>query len=264
MTFWEVQYRLSLPESVGRLWIKAGQLLVPFGPDPLFHQSYGGLAGFDQRVLPVIWAQEGLSGRFSREHGDLSFSADVYAVRGHELRQPEAVLNLQNDFSPLDSVHVAIGGRSRASWKVASLFYSAYVNRLGFGRNLYLQAVDMAIWRPRGVPVLESLAADMGLLRADVSGAGPGQDYLHFASYFRLRYFLTDLAYLQYRQGLRTFDNRRGVILDDTRLTREDGSTHNFGLVARRGPLTFGLFYYFNLEKADELEDDFLRVTGVY
>jgi cytochrome c553 len=264
LTFWEAQYRLSLPESVGQAWLKAGKLLVPFGPDPLFHQSYGGLTGFDQRVLPVIWAQEGASARFSRERGELSWAADVYAVRGHELRQRDAVLNLQGDLSPLDSVHVAVGARLRASWHALSLFYSAYANGLGFGRALYLQAADVSLWRLRGVPVLENIAAELGLLRADISGAGAGQDYFHFASYFRLRYFLTEQVYAQYRQGLRTFDNRRGVFIDDTRLTRDDGSTHNFGLVARTGPLTFGAYYFFNLEKADEVTDDFLRITGVY
>lgn len=264
LTFWEATYHLSLPESAGQLWIKAGKLLVPFGPDPLFHQSYGGLAGFDQRVLPVIWAQEGVSARFSREQGDVSGSADLYAVRGHALKQREAVLNLQSDLSAVDDARVAIGARLRASWKAVSLFYSGYVNGLGFGRLLYLQAADFAVWRWRGVPVLEQLAAEVGLLRADVSGAGPGRDYYHFASYFRLRYFLTDSAYLQYRQGLRTFDNRRGAILDDTRLTSEDGSTHGLGLVSRYGPLTLGLYYYLNLEKTDEVKDDFLRVTGVY
>jgi hypothetical protein len=264
LTFWEVTYHLSLPERAGQLWMKAGKLLVPFGPDPLFHQSYGGLAGFDQRVLPVIWAQEGVAARFSREQGDVSGSADLYAVRGHALKQREAVLNLQSDLSPVDDARVAVGARLGASWKAVSLFYSGYVNGLGFGRLLYLQAADVEFWRWRGVPVLEQLAAEVGLLRADVSGAGPGRDYYHFASYFRLRYFLTDSAYLQYRQGLRTFDNRRGVIVDDTRLTSEDGSTHGFGLVSRYGPLTLGLSYYLNLEKADEVRDDFLRVTGVY
>jgi hypothetical protein len=264
LTFWEVDYHSILPQSSGQLWIKAGKLLVPFGPDPLFHQSYGGLAGFDQRVLPTIWAQEGLSARYLLERGDLSGSADLYAVRGHELGQRDTVLNLQSNLSPVDSARVAIGARLRASWKAVSLFYSGYANGLGFGRLLYLQAADVAVWRLRGVPVLERMAGELGLLRADVSGAGPGQDYYHFASYLRLRYYLTDLAYIQYRQGLRTFDNRRGVILDDTRLTREDGSTHNFGLVSRHGPLTFGLYYYFNLEKADEVRDDFLRITGVY
>ncbi len=269
LSFWEVDYRLSLPQaagqpSVGQLWLKAGKLLVPFGSDPLFHQSYGGLAGFDQRVLPAIWAQEGVAIRYLLERGDVSASADLYAVRGHELARREAVLNLQSNLSPLDSAHVAVGARWRASWKAVSLYYSGYLNGLGFGRLLYLQAADVAVWRLRGVPVLERMAGELGLLRADVSGAGAGQDYYHFASYFRLRYYLTDLTHVQYRQGLRTFDNRRGVILDDTRLTREDGSTHNFGLVSRHGPLTFGLYYFFNLEKANEVRDDFLRLTGVY
>ena len=264
LTFWEVSYHLSLPASAGQLWIKAGKLLVPFGPDPLFHQSYGGLVGFDQRVLPPIWAEEGLSGRFWRAEGDFSGSLDLYVVRGYQLKQRAAVLNLQNDFSPLDAAQMAVGFRLRGSWQALSVFYSGYVNGLDFGRVLYLQAADVELWRLRGVPVLEHLAAELGLLRADVSGAGPGQDYYHFASYFRLRCYLTDLMYLQYRQGLRTFDNRRGVMLDDTRLTREDGSTHNFGFVLRRGPLTFGLYYFFVLEKADEVRDDFLRVAGVY
>jgi hypothetical protein len=263
LTFWEVSYHLSLPAS-GQLWLKAGKLLVPFGSDPLFHQSYGGLVGFDQRVLPPIWAEEGLSGRFWRAQGDFSGSVDLYAVRGYELKQRGAVLNLQNDFSPPDAAQVALGFRLRGSWQALSVFYSGYVNGLDFGRVLYLQAADVELWRLRGVPVLERVAAEVGLLRADVSGGGPGQDYYHFASYFRLRCYLTDLMYLQYRQGLRTFDNRRGVILDDTRLTREDGSTHNFGFVLRRGPLTFGLYYFLVLEKADELRDDFLRVAGVY
>jgi len=264
LTFWEVSYHLSLPASAGQLWLKAGKLLVPFGPDPLFHQSYGGLTGFDQRVLPPIWAEEGLSARFWRGEGDFAGSVDLYALRGYELKQRDGTLNLQNDFSALDAAQLALGFRLRGSWQALSVFYSGYVNALDFGRVLYLQAADVELWRLRGVPVLEHLAAEVGLLRADVSGAGPGRDYYHFASYFRLRCYLTDLMYLQYRQGLRTFDNRRGVILDDTRLTREDGSTHNFGFVLRRGPLTFGLYYFFLLEKADEVRDDFLRVTGVY
>jgi hypothetical protein len=264
LTFWEVNYHLSLPQAAGQIWIKAGKLLVPFGADPLFHQSYGGLAGFDQRVLPPIWAQEGLSGRFWRAEGDFSASADVYAVRGHVLKQRDGVLNLQNDFSALDSAQVAFGFRLRGSWQALSIFYSGYVNGLDFGRVLYLQAADVTLWRLRGVPVLEHMAAELGLLRADISGAGAGDDYYHFASYFRLRYFLTDRVHVQYRQGLRTFDNRRGVILDDTRPTSDDGSTHNFGLVLRQGPLTFGLYYFFVLEKADEVRDDFLRVAGVY
>jgi hypothetical protein len=107
-------------------------------------------------------------------------------------------------------------------------------------------------------------------MRADVSGGeemgsgGAGKDYYHFGSYFQVRYHPTDWFYLQYRQGLHTFNNRRGVIVDDTRLTRDDGSTHNFGAVARYRGLTAGLYYFINLEKADEIPDDFLRASVTY
>ena len=46
-----------------------------------------------------------------------------------------------------------------------------------------------------------------------------------FADYLQLRYHPCDWFYFQYRTGLRTFDNRRGVILDKTRLTSADAST---------------------------------------
>ena len=69
---------------------------------------------------------------------------------------------------------------------------------------------------------------------------------------------------MQYRQGLRTFDNRRGVIVDDTRLTSADGSTHNFGVVARYRGLTVGVYYFINLEKVDEVPDDLFRVSLAY
>jgi hypothetical protein len=63
---------------------------------------------------------------------------------------------------------------------------------------------------------------------------------------------------------LRTFDNRRGVIVDETRLTSQDGSTHNFGVVARYQGLSLGLTYFINLEKADEVADDLFRVSVTY
>ena len=82
-----------------RVSVKAGKLLVPFGAEPLFHQSYGGHAGFDQRVLPAVWAARGrwppaaIGGGAGR-----ALSADVYGVRGYALRRADAVLNLQSDF----------------------------------------------------------------------------------------------------------------------------------------------------------------------
>jgi hypothetical protein len=155
------------------------------------------------------------------------------------------------------------------SWRWVSAWYSSYFNTLGFDRRLFMQALDVTLWRPRGIPVAQHFSAGAGLLRADVSGGGAGvggvgYDYYHFASYVQLRYHPTDWLYLQYRQGLRSFENRRGLILDNARLTSADGSTHSFGAVARAGALTFGIYYFVNLEKVDEVRNDLLRTSLTY
>ena len=132
-----------------------------------------------------------------------------------------------------------------------------------------MQALDLSVWRPRGVPVLQHFSLGAGLLRADVSGGGPGvggvgYDYYHFADYLQLRYYPDRLALHPVPAGLRTFENRRGVVVDDTRLTRADASTHNFAVVARYRGLTAGLYYFINLEKADEVPNDLLRLRVTY
>ncbi|RKH43291.1 hypothetical protein D7X12_13720 [Corallococcus sicarius] len=267
LQFWEVGVRVSPEAWPVKVFAKGGKVLVPFGGDPLFHHSYGGLAGFDQKVLPVVFAREGLTVNVQRRQGPLTLSGDAYLIAGYQLRTADAVLNLQSDFAPLDETRLGIGARLGASWGPVSVWYSPYFNSLGFGRRLFLQALDVAVWRPRGVPVLERFSLGAGLLRADVSGGeaegygGPGADYYHFASYLQLRFHPRDWLYLQYRQGLRTFGNRRGLILDSTDLTRDDGSTHNVGAVARWRGLSAGLFHYWNLEKADEVPDDFTRLV---
>jgi len=42
-------------------------------------------------------------------------------------------------------------------------------------------------------------------------------------------------------------------VLDKTRLTNADASTHNFAVVGRYRGLTAGLYYFINLEKVDEI-----------
>ncbi|RKH11469.1 hypothetical protein D7V97_11110 [Corallococcus sp. CA053C] len=270
LQFWEVGVRVGPETWPVKVFAKGGKVLVPFGGEPLFHHNYGGLAGFDQKVLPVVFAREGLTVNVQRRQGPLTLSGDAYLIAGFRLRTADAVLNLQSDFAPLDETRLGLGARLGASWGPISVWYSPYFNSLGFGRRLFLQALDVAVWRPRGVPVLERFSLGAGLLRGDVSGGedegygGPGADYYHFASYLQLRFHPSDWLYLQYRQGLRTFGNRRGLILDSTDLTRDDGSTHNVGAVARWRGLSAGLFHYWNLEKADELPDDFTRLVVAY
>ncbi|MCG5052773.1 MAG: hypothetical protein KA712_07415 [Myxococcales bacterium] len=264
LLFWEAAFRLSPREASWGLRLKMGKLLVPFGAEPLFHQSYGGLQGFDQRVLPVVFTQHGFGLQYTATVKEVAVMADLYAVRGYGLRQQEGILNLQNDFSPTDDAQPAFGLRASVSWRALNGHYSLLGNRLGYDRTLVMQALDLNTWRWRGVPVLERFTFGLGFLRADVSGGGAGSDYYHFASYYVARFYLSDTLYFQYRQGLRTFNNRRGFIQDDTRFTEADGSTHNVGLVWRTHGLTVGAFQFWQMEKANEVRDDFFRFVVAY
>jgi hypothetical protein len=264
LQFWEMHARIGGHGRPWQLIVGGGKIIVPFGADPLVHQQYGGLAGFDQRILPPVWAIEGGAAHFIYERGRLVFTDDAYVVRGYALPSANAVLNLQNDFSSPDDVRLGYGNRLGLAWKCASAWYSTYVNTLGFGRLLFMQAADLTIARPRPVPVLGHFSVAAGLLRADVSGGGPGLDYYQFGSYLQLRYYPTDWLAFQYRQGLRTFNNRRGLILDETRLSPEDMSTHNFAVMARYRGLTFTLAYFLLFEKAGEIPNDFARVSVAY
>jgi hypothetical protein len=270
LQFWEAHYRWKAATLPIQIVVAAGKILVPFGADPLTHQSYGGLAGFDQRILPVIWAETGVAAHALAHARELAITDDLYVVRGYALKQADGIINLQNDFSAEDDVRLGWGNRLGAAWGPASAWYSLYYNALGFERRLVMQAADVMLARVRAVPVLGHFSLAAGLLRADVSGGdaagvgGPGKDYYHFGSYFQVRYHPTDWLYVQYRQGVRTFNNRRGFVVDDTRLTSADGSTHNFGVVARSGGITAGLYYFINLEKVDEIPDDLLRASLTY
>ncbi len=269
LQFFDVHCRLTDRSRAVTVLLSGGKLVVPFGADPLYHQSYGGLAGFDQRMLPVIWAQEGVAAHVAFQRRGLALTDDLFLVRGYTLGRADAVLNLQNDFSPVDDARLGWGNRVGVSWMGVSAWYSTYFNTLGFGRHLFMQAFDLTVWRQRQLPVIGHFSLGAGALRADVAGGGDGvggvgKDYYHFGSYFQIRYHPTDWLFAQYREGLRTFDNRRGVIVDNSRLTSADGSTHSFGVVARHGGVTGGVFYFINLEKVDEIPDDVFRVTVTY
>jgi hypothetical protein len=269
LQFWEAHCRIPRLPDFLRLVVAGGKIVVPFGADPLYHQNYGGLGGFDQPVLPVIWAVEGLAAHLLVERRAFVFTDDLYVVRGYALPHADSIINLQSGFSTDDATKLGWGNRLGAAWRFVSAWYSTYSNPLGFGRRLFMQAFDLTIWRPRGIPVVQHFSLGAGLLRADVSGGGPGVggvglDYYDFADYFQLRYHPTDWLYVQYRTGLRTINNRRGVVLDKTRLTNADASTHNFAVVARCRGLTVGLYYFINLEKVDELPNDLFRLSVVY
>ncbi len=262
LQFWTLSAQLTRPHLFVRGQV--GKLLVPFGADPVVHNGYGGLAGFDQRVLPVVWAQEGLAVSGGTQWGIASAQADLYLVRGHRLRDADSVLNLQSDLSPVEDIEPAVGLRLSGAVGPFRAFYSAYVNPLGEEQRLFLQALDVGFYRWQRLPVLRDVAVSLGVLRGDVTGRGPGHEYFHFGSYAQFRYYLLDTVYMQYRQGLRTFDNRRGLFYDETRPTADDASTHSVALVGTYRGLTLGIWQFWNFEKVDEVDDDFLRVTVGY
>jgi hypothetical protein len=264
LLFYEAGVRLGPGRRPFGVHLRAGKLLVPFGNEPLFHQSYGGHVGFDQKVLPAVWASEGLAASGHLDLGPITMTADLYGVRGHGLRRADAVLNLQTDQSPVEDSHPAGGLRLGGSKGPLTGFYSAYFNPLGHERRLFMQALDLSLWRWRRFPVLDRLVLGAGFLRADVSGGGAGRDHYHFASYWLARIYTCEWLSLQYRQGLRTFDNKRGLVFDGRRRTVEDGSTHNVAVVARVRGLAVSLSYFLNFEKADEVDDDLARLAVAY
>jgi hypothetical protein len=270
--FYELSARLSQTGSRLRVLLHTGKILVPFGPDPLFHKSYGGLSGVDQRALPVVWSAIGAGIRFSYASGGVSAADEVYAVQGFDLEAPDQTLNMQRDLTAYAGARIAFGNRLALASGPLTLWYSFYWNQMRFGRLLIMQAVDLALWRP-ALPVLDRVAMGAGFVRAHISATGryetPGASsdesgYYHFADYLWLRAYLLDGLYVQARSGLATFNNRRGLTYDEARADPSDGSHHNLALVYEYASAQVMLAYYWNFEKVDERPDDFLRLMVTY
>jgi hypothetical protein len=272
LNFYELTARLTGKGSRVRVTAHAGKIVVPFGPDPLFHKNYGGLSGVDQRTLPVIWSAIGGGLRFASTRGRLSVSDEIYTVQGFDLPARNQTLDLQRDLNAYDGARVAVGNRLALSAGPFTLWYSFFWNPMRFGRTLIMQAVDFTVWRP-GLPVLNHLALGVGAVRAHISEdetfgqpgaiADPGA-YFHFADYVWLRAYLRDWIYLQVRSGLATFNNRAGLFYDAKMADASDGSHHNVALVVEHAGAQASLGYFWNFEKVDERPDDLFRLMVTY
>jgi mono/diheme cytochrome c family protein len=262
--FFEFNARFVTRNERAKFLIKAGKIMVPFGDEPLYHSSYGGKTGFDQELLPAIWSQPGLALNANVTLGPVSLASDTYAVQGYGLRAADGVLDLRSDVSSIEDLKFGVGERLGLSIAPLTVWYSLQVNPLGFNRTLLMQAVDVEFWRLQGVPVLEDLVVGLGGMRSDVSGGGAGNDYYHFGSYGMIRYYPVDWLHVQYRWGLKTFDNRRGFYYDDTRADERDNSSHNLTIGATYKGFYTALQLFWNLEKANEQDNDFMRLTVGY
>lgn len=270
-TFYELTMRLWR-KGPFRLSAHGGKILVPFGPDPLFHKNYGGQSAIDQRLLPVVWASYGVGLRAAGVIGKISFADDLYLVQGFDLMGRDRVLDMQRDLQAYDGARVAVGNRLSLAWGPVTLWYSAYWNSMRFGRRLLMNAVDLTLWRP-SLPVLNRLAIGVGALRAHVSKDN-GRDlpddsmetgaYYHFADYLWVRFYATSWLYLQARSGLVTYNNYNGFAYDGERASADDSSHHNVILTAQYAGAQVNLGYYWNFEKVNETANDFFRLMVRY
>lgn len=270
--FYELNTVLSPPGSRLRVTAHGGKILVPFGPDPLFHKSYGGQTGADQRILPVIWSSFGAGVRFAYATRGLAATDEIYVVQGFDISSVDQPLNLQRDLATYDGARVAVGNRLALSFGPATLWYSFYRNQMRFGRLLMIQAVDVALWRP-SLPVLNRLAVGAGFVRVHVSASpdfgkpGASADasaYYHFGDYLWLRAYLFTGLYLQARTGLVTFNNWHSLAYDANRADPNDSSHHTLALAYEYASAQVMLSYHWNFEKIGERSDDFLRLMVTY
>jgi hypothetical protein len=270
--FYELTALLTARGAPLRLSAHAGKIMVPFGPDPLFHKNYGGLSGVDQRLLPIVWSSMGAGMRLGYSLGHWSLTDEIYAVQGFDLPSRDQQLNLQRDLIAYDGARIAVGNRLGLATGPFTLWYSAYWNPLRFGRRLLMQALDFAIWRP-DLPVLRRVAVGVGAMRAHVSqdseygqpgAADNAWSYYDFGDYLWLRFYLSPWLYVQARGGLSTFNNNSGLTYDSSRADVTDGSHYNLMAVAEYAGAQVSLAYYWNNEKVDERPDDLLRLMLTY
>jgi len=199
--FYELTARLWRKGSF-RLSARAGKIMVPFGPDPLFHKNYGGLSAIDQKLLPVVWSSFGVNLRVDASLKGFSLANDLYFVQGFDVSTRDHALNMQSDLQAYDGARVAVGDRVSISRGPATLWYSLYWNPMRFGRSLLMQAVDLGIWRPAW-PVVNRLALGVGVLRALIS-----TDRLLVVAHLR-----DQLALLAGAQRPHDFQQPQGILL---------------------------------------------------
>ena len=194
---------------------------------------------------------------------------DLFVVRGYAIPRADAAVNLQSGFSPDDAAQLGWatgwaspgcssrpGTRPTTTRSGSAGACSCRRSTWRSGARAASRCCSTSAWAwascaptcRAAVPAWAASATTTTTSPTTCSSATTPTDWL----------------YLQYRTGLRTFDNRRGVVVDNTRLTRTDASTHNFAVVARHHGLTAGLYYFINLEKVDEVPNDLLRLSVTY
>lgn len=256
LSFYELGVKLPYRSSV-----KFGKIWVPFGADPLFHHQYGGLNGFDQKLLPFLWAELGASIKIPVYRNllkRLSIDSETAIVSGISGKSDKPLALNSNG----DPGRLALVDRVRVSWDHFGFWGSVYWDRYAPGKDLVMWGLDAAA-NYGFLSFAPGLSLKVGAVRADVRATKSLGNYYHFADYLEAKYQLPKNFTLGYRTGAITMDNHKSLYFDRDHKTADDTVTHSFTAYWRYGYLGVSLQYQLNLEAVDEVDNDLIRLTTV-
>ncbi|MBI2058722.1 MAG: hypothetical protein HYT87_03045 [Nitrospirae bacterium] len=248
--------------------LKFGKIFMPFGADPLFHRAYGGLTGFDQKLVPFLWTTYGGSFLYPiTDRPGLRIDNEFYVVPG-----PEGKLNEMVDISKTteNSGQAGAGDRLRLGAGKYSVWGSFYWNQYFSDSGLFLVGLDAAAaygFLPVGP--LSNLSLKAGFIKAYVRGSERVEgdstitSYYHFGDYLQVDYKLPWDLRCRYRTGFVSLDNIEGFYFDKDRKDEKDMVSHNVGLWWDYKILSTGIEYFVNLEAANEQPNDLVRLAAV-
>lgn len=257
LTFYEMAARFGGKKDKQ---VRFGKIFLPFGADPLFHHSYGGVSGFDQKLVRFIWAELGAAlSHPIRQSGDLRIDNELYLVSGYKGKE-DSVLAISGAGDPGTP---ALGDRLRIGKGKYSLWASTYWDPYEGGNNLFMYGIDAAAsYGFIPVSALENLSVKLGFIRADVESEPLG-NYYHFGDYLQLDCKLPSDLRARYRTGAVTFENHGSLFFDTDRKDAKDTVSHTLALYWDYKLLSLGAEFIANLEAANEVNDDLVRLSAV-
>lgn len=256
------RYFYEFGAKIDPISLKFGKILVPFGPDPLFHKSYGGLVGFDQKFLPVVWSEHGIDVSYTYKGKDFGLINEIYIVNAP--RGDQSKVFLPNAPSSLDKF--AVGDRITIGVSKIMIFLSGYFNQYRSKYNYIMGAADVSLpYGFFGTGILERFSLSAGVLRANVEG-DPNKvgKYFHFADYLRLGVMLPMNLEFRFISGTKTIQNYEGLVYDKSTADENDTTSFNFALIYRREGFSTQFQYIINMEGRYERKDDLFRVMVGY
>lgn len=238
-----------------RLEIRLGKILVPFGASDQYHKYYGGVQGDPSAglLLPVVWGEYGISvGSNLFKSDTFKLDGEVYTVKGFG----GTVGTQLETTSPASGPQMALGLRLGFTlFGKAKVWGSFYWDQWKGDRDLFLWGGDLLLdYGLAKPPVVKDLRLRAAFARADVNGDNTIGYYYKYGDYI-------ELAWGGLRQYWTPFV-RFGTYIDSSvTVTNKDRHTWTIGShVIPYGPLSITVEYLWNLEEANEIKNDLLRI----